>query len=121
MSVCILVVDDLVLMCQMVLFVFILAGFIVEEVEDGVIVFGWVKGQCFNVVVIDVNMFNMDGILLICELCQLVDYKFMLMLMLIIELVVDKKFEGKVVGVIGWLVKLFNFEQLVVIVQKVFG
>lgn len=55
-------------------------------------------------------MLVMDGIILICELCSLFNYKFMLLLMFIIELGLDKKIEGKVVGVIGWIVKFFNLE-----------
>ena len=121
MSARILVVDDSASMRQMVAFALSSAGFSVDEAEDGQVALGRAQGQKFNAVVTDVNMPNMDGISLIRALRGLPDYKFMSMLMLIIESAADKKAEGKAAGATGWLVKPFNPEQLVATVQKVLG
>lgn len=66
-------------------------------------------------------MLNMDGIMLIKFLWGMVSYKVVLIIVFIIEVGDVLKVQGKVVGVMGWMVKFFDFFKLFVIVFKVLG
>ncbi len=102
----ILAVDDSPSMRQMVAYTLRDAGFDVEEAE-------------YSLVLADVNMPNMDGITLVRELRGLDSYKFTPLLILTTEAGADKKAEGKQAGATGWLVKPFNPDQLISVVQRV--
>lgn len=115
----ILIVDDLVFICQMLSFILKFVGYEVDEVVDGKEGFGKVQSKSYSLVFIDQNMLNMDGLLLICSLCNLVGYCSVLIFMLIIELSDVMKQQGCSVGVIGWLVKLFDLLKLFEVMCKV--
>ncbi len=115
----ILTVDDSASMRQMVTFTLKKAGFEVEAAKDGVEALEIAKNTGFDVVISDVNMPNMDGITLIKELRSLPKYKFVPMLMLTTESGMDKKMEGKAAGATGWIVKPFNPDQLLAVINKV--
>ncbi len=115
----ILAVDDSASMRQMVVFTLKKAGYEVVDAKDGVEALEIARGQSFDAVISDVNMPNMDGITLIRNLRTLPAYKFTPMLMLTTESGSDKKQEGRAAGATGWIVKPFNPEQLLAVIQKV--
>ncbi|MFT4925736.1 MAG: two-component system chemotaxis response regulator CheY [Phenylobacterium sp.] len=115
----ILAVDDSASMRQMVVFTLKKAGYEVVDAKDGVEALAIAKGQSFDAVISDVNMPNMDGITLIRSLRGLPAYKFTPMLMLTTESGTEKKHEGRAAGATGWIVKPFNPDQLLAVIQKV--
>ena len=115
----ILAVDDSASMRQMVVFTLKKAGYEVVDAKDGVEALEIAKGQSFDAVISDVNMPNMDGITLIKNLRTLPTYKFTPMLMLTTESGTEKKQEGRAAGATGWIVKPFNPDQLLAVIQKV--
>jgi len=74
-----------------------------------------------DVLLLDINMPNMNGIELVKELRQLADYKFVPVLMLTTESAGDVKAQGKQAGATGWIVKPFNPEQLLSTIKRVLG
>lgn len=66
-------------------------------------------------------MFCMDGLILIVKLWGLGSYLWIFIVMLIIEVGGDMKVKGKVVGVIGWMVKFFDFNKLFDVIKCVLG
>ena len=114
-----LTVDDSKTMRDMVTFTLKGAGFEVIEAEDGKHALTVLNGSKVDVIITDLNMPNMNGIELIRALRADTNYKFTPILMLTTEADDTKKQEGKAVGATGWLVKPFNPEKLVQVVQKV--
>ena len=114
-----LVVDDSTSMRQMVSFTLSESGFDVIEAGDGKEALANVAGKSVNVVVTDLNMPVMDGMTLIRELRAKPEYKFTPILMLTTESQDSKKKEGRDAGATGWIVKPFNPEQLMQVVNKV--
>lgn len=114
-----LTVDDSKTMRDMVSFTLKNAGFDVVEAEDGKDALGKIGGQKFDVIITDLNMPNMNGFDLIRSLRANPDYKFTPILMLTTEGDDNKKNEGKSAGATGWIVKPFNPEKLVQVVNKV--
>ena len=117
----ILAVDDSASMRQMVSFTLKSAGHNVTEAEDGMIALNKAKTASFDLVITDVNMPNMDGITLIAELRKLPNFKFTPLLMLTTESSTDKKMAGKNAGATGWIVKPFNPDQLLAVINKALG
>ena len=74
-----------------------------------------------DVLLLDINMPNMNGIDLIKSLRQLVAYKFVPIIALTTESQDDKMQEGKAAGATGWIVKPFTSEKLIAIVNKILG
>lgn len=114
-----LVVDDSTSMRQMVSFTLKEAGFDVIEAGNGQEALDNVAGKAVNVVVTDLNMPVMDGMTLIRELRGKPEFKFTPILMLTTESQDTKKQEGRDAGATGWIVKPFNPEQLMQVVNKV--
>jgi len=114
-----LTVDDSKTMRDMVTFTLKGAGFEVIEAEDGKHALTVLNGSKVDVIITDLNMPNMNGIELIKALRADNNYKFTPILMLTTEADDTKKQEGKAVGATGWIVKPFNPEKLVQVVQKV--
>jgi two-component system chemotaxis response regulator CheY len=116
-----LAVDDSASMRQMVTFTLKGAGYNVVEARDGAEALAVAKTTKVDLVLTDINMPNMDGLSLIRALRALPTYKFTPILTLTTESTADKKQEGKAAGATGWIVKPFNPEQLLAVVQKVLG
>ena len=114
-----LTVDDSKTMRDTVTFTLKGAGFEVIEAEDGKHALTVLNGSKVDVIITDLNMPNMNGIELIKALRADNNYKFTPILMLTTEADDTKKQEGKSVGATGWIVKPFNPEKLVQVVQKV--
>ena len=117
----VLTVDDSRTMREMVSFTLKNAGYDVIEAEDGKHALSVLGGQAIDVVITDLNMPNMNGIELIRELRTQQNYKYTPILMLTTESDDTKKQEGKAAGSTGWIVKPFNPEKLLQVVQKVGG
>lgn len=114
-----LTVDDSKTMREMVSFTLKSAGFEVHEAEDGVQAVNLLAGNKVDVVITDLNMPNMNGIELIRKLRADPNHRTTPILMLTTEADGAKKEEGKAAGATGWIVKPFQPEKLVAVVQKV--
>ncbi|OYP39136.1 response regulator [Rhodopirellula sp. MGV] len=114
-----LVVDDSTSMRQMVSFTLRDSGFDVIEAGNGEEALKNVAGKDVKVVVTDLNMPVMDGMTLIRRLRADAKYKFTPILMLTTESQDSKKQEGRAAGATGWIVKPFNPEQLMQVINKV--
>ena len=114
----ILTVDDSASVRQMVSFTLRTVGYEVTEAVDGKD--GLVKAERgkFDLIITDLNMPIMDGIQLITALRKLPGYSFVPILMLSTEYQAEKKDAGRKAGATGWIVKPFNADQLVAVVQK---
>jgi two-component system, chemotaxis family, chemotaxis protein CheY len=119
MSKTILAVDDSKTMRDMVSFTLKGAGYTVEEAVDGKDGLSKAGGKSYSLVITDINMPNMDGIALIKELRKIGAYKSTPILVLTTESEESKRTAGKDAGATGWIVKPFNPEKLVQVVQKV--
>lgn len=116
-----LTVDDSKTMRDMVSFTLKGAGFEIIEAEDGQQALDRLGSAAVDVVVTDLNMPVMNGFDLIRALRAKDQYKFTPILMLTTEGDDSKKAEGKAAGATGWVVKPFNPEKLVQVVNKVCG
>lgn len=115
----ILVVDDSNTMRQMVRFTLVSVKHTVAEAENGVQALKRAQEEKFDLIIADVNMPEMDGIDLVKALRALPAFKFTPILMLTTESHVDKKQQGKAAGATGWIVKPFNPEALLNVLNKV--
>lgn len=114
----ILTVDDSASIRQMVNFTLTKAGYAVAEAVDGKDGLGKIAAGKFDLIITDLNMPNMDGIQMIAAVRKLPNYSFVPILMLSTESQAEKKDAGRKAGATGWIVKPFNAEQLVSVVQK---
>ena len=114
-----LTVDDSKTIREMVSFTLKNEGFEVIEAEDGKDAISVLSGKDVQVIITDLNMPNMDGLELIRTLRADPKYKFTPILMLTTEGDASKKEQGKDAGATGWIVKPFNPEKLIQVVNKV--
>jgi two-component system chemotaxis response regulator CheY len=114
-----LTVDDSKTIREMVSFTLKNEGFEVIEAEDGKHAISVLGGREVNLIITDLNMPNMDGLELIKNLRADPKYKFTPILMLTTEGDANKKQQGKDAGATGWIVKPFNPEKLIQVVNKV--
>ncbi len=117
----IMTVDDTATMRQMISFTLSSVGHHVVQAVNGEEALKLAQQAKLDLVIADVNMPVMDGISLIKSLRQLPDYRFTPILMLTTESQDSKRQEGKAAGATGWIVKPFNPEQLINVVNKVLG
>jgi two-component system chemotaxis response regulator CheY len=114
----VLTVDDSGSVRQMVSFTLKKAGYDVVEAVDGGDGIAKASSDKFDLIITDLNMPNVDGIQLITAVRKLPGYSFVPILMLSTESQAEKKDAGRKAGATGWIVKPFNAEQLVAVVQK---
>jgi two-component system chemotaxis response regulator CheY len=114
----ILTVDDSVSIRQMVGLTLRKAGYEVMEAIDGKDGLAKANLAKFDLIVTDLNMPQMDGIQMIAAVRKLPGYSFIPILMLTTESQAEKKDAGKKAGATGWIVKPFNEEQLIAVIQK---
>jgi two-component system chemotaxis response regulator CheY len=114
----VLTVDDSASVRQMVSFTLRNAGYGVAEAGNGREGLEKARGQKFELVITDLNMPEMDGIEMIQGMRQLPGYSFTPILMLTTESQAEKKDAGRKAGATGWIVKPFQAEQLIAVVQK---
>jgi len=106
-------------MREMVSFTLKSADHTVVVAVDGVDALEKAKQTDADLVITDINMPRMDGIQLIQELRELPNYRFTPLLVLTTESGEDKKNQGKAAGATGWLVKPFDPDQLLAVVNRV--
>ena len=114
----ILTVDDSSSVRQMVSFTLRAVGYEVTEAVDGKDGLAKVEREKFDLIITDLNMPNVDGIQLITAVRKMTGYSFVPILMLSTESQAEKKDAGRKAGATGWIVKPFNADQLVAVVQK---
>ncbi len=117
----VLTVDDSRTMRDMVTFTLKNAGYDVLEAADGQQAMTAIAGKKVDLVITDLNMPVMDGLTLIRKLRAIPTHRTLPILMLTTEADDKKKAEGRAAGATGWIVKPFNPEKLVSVVQKVCG
>ena len=115
----ILAVDDSASMRQMVSFTLKSAGYNVVEAVDGQDAFEKAQGRSFDLVLTDQNMPRMDGISLTKKLRETAQFKTPPILMLTTESSDQMKQAGRAAGATGWLVKPFDPNKLIEVIQKV--
>ncbi len=114
----ILTVDDSASIRQMVSFTLRNAGYEVVEAVDGKDGLGKANSEKFDLIVTDLNMPNMDGTQMIAAVRKLPACAFIPILMLTTESQAEKKDAARKAGATGWIVKPFNAEQLIAVIQK---
>ena len=115
----ILIVDDSVTMRQMVRMTLSRTGHEVVEAVDGAKGLAKASSESFDLVLSDINMPIMNGLDLVRSLRKLPKYKFTPIVLVTTESQAQKKQEGKAAGATGWIVKPFEPEQLLAVVNKV--
>ena len=115
----ILAVDDSASMRQMVSFTLKSAGYNVVEAVDGQDAFEKAGGRSFDLVLTDQNMPRMDGISLTKKLRETAQFKTTPILILTTESSDQMKQAGRAAGATGWLVKPFDPNKLIEVIQKV--
>ncbi|MBC8087973.1 MAG: response regulator [Phycisphaerae bacterium] len=114
-----LVVDDSASMRQMVSFTLRDAGFTVTEAKDGADALRLLDAAAPRIVITDLNMPVMNGIELIRQIRARPSFKFTPILMLTTESTDAVKAQGRAAGATGWIVKPFDPQKLVQVVNKV--
>ena len=114
----ILAVDDSSSIREMVGFTLRKAGYEVVEAVDGKDGLSKVNHGKFDLIITDLNMPNVDGIQLITAVRKLPGCSFIPILMLTTESQAEKKDAGRKAGATGWIVKPFNADQLIAVIQK---
>lgn len=117
-----LIVDDSNSMRQMVGFALKSAGFEVIEGSNGQEALDRLTaapGGRVDLIVTDLNMPIMDGLTFIRNARTRPACRFTPILMLTTESQDSKKAEGKAAGATGWIVKPFQPDQLLKVIQKV--
>ncbi|MGA1876787.1 response regulator [Azospirillum sp. 11R-A] len=117
----VMTVDDSRTMRDMVSFTLRGAGYDVVEAADGQQAMSAIATNKVDLVITDLNMPVMDGLTLIRRLRAIPAHRTLPILMLTTEADESKKAEGRAAGATGWIVKPFNPDKLVSVVQKVCG
>ncbi len=115
----ILAVDDSPSMRKMVSFTLAGAGYKVVEAVDGMDALEKAEAQHIDLVLADQNMPRLDGIGLTRRLREHPRFKNTPILILTTESSDQMKQAGKAAGATGWLVKPFDPNRLIEVLQKV--
>lgn len=114
-------VDDSASVRQMVKLTLSGAGYEVIQANDGSEGLARARDTVVDMVVTDLNMPNMNGLTLICELRKLPAYKGVPILFLTTESDEEMKKQAKAAGATGWITKPFQQDQLVAVIKRVLG
>ncbi len=117
----VMTVDDSKTMRDMVAYTLRGAGFDVVTAEDGRQALNLLANCAADMVITDLNMPVMDGVALIRALRADAKFRALPILMLTTESDSSKKNVGREAGATGWIVKPFNPEKLVDIVNRLCG
>lgn len=117
----VITVDDSSAIRLMISFTLRTAGHEVIQAADGQEALSQLKMRGVDLVITDVHMPQMDGIELTRQLRKLDLHKSTPILLLTTESDPAMKAKGKEAGATGWLVKPFQQEQLLAVVNKVFA
>ena len=95
------------------------AGFEVLQAEDGRQGLEILAREAVDVVITDINMPVMDGIAFIRQVRGSGKYQSLPILILTTETSEDKRQQGKAAGGTGWIVKPFDPEKLISVINRV--
>lgn len=115
----IMAVDDSASIRQMLAITLKNAGCNVVEAVDGQDALDKLDGSPVHMLICDVNMPNMDGIELVRRVRAHPAYQAIPIVLLTTESEDAKTNEGKSAGATGWIVKPFQPDQLLSVVEKV--
>ena len=115
----ILTIDDSKTMRDMLLVTLERAGYEVIQAKDGQDGLDKLAANGADVIITDINMPVMDGIAFIKACRAKPSYAATPILTLTTESSNEKKAEGRAAGATGWIVKPFNPEKLLRVVEKV--
>lgn len=116
----IFIVDDSITMLTNIRITLEKNGYDVEQAVNGVEAIEKLKNVGkVDAIITDLNMPRMDGITLIRELRCVSHYRFTPIIMLTTESQATKKEEGKRAGATGWIVKPFQPDQLLAVLDRV--
>jgi two-component system chemotaxis response regulator CheY len=115
----ILVVDDSKSMRDVIAFTICAEGYECELANNGVMALQLAQNKHFDLILTDINMPVMNGITLTGELRKLPGYKHTPILILTTECSSSMKKQGRGVGATGWIIKPFNGEKLIDVIEKV--
>ncbi|PCJ44398.1 MAG: response regulator [Alphaproteobacteria bacterium] len=116
-----LTIDDSKTMRDMIAFTLKNAGFDITEAENGQLGLDQINDAPFDVIITDINMPVMDGITFTREARKRPGARTVPILILTTESGADIKNQGREAGATGWIVKPFNPEKLLQVVEKVCG
>jgi two-component system chemotaxis response regulator CheY len=109
----ILYVDDSATVREMVeTFLYELGFLNIQGAEDGVEALSLCEEDEFDFIITDINMPNMDGITLITQLREKLDYASIPIMVLTTEYSKQMKEKGKRAGATSWIVKPFDLTLL---------
>lgn len=114
----ILAVDDSRTMRSMVMAALVGAGFVVEVAEDGVDGLEKLEAAGPDLIITDINMPRMDGFGFIEGVRKLAKWKTVPILVLTTEAGDTLKARARDAGATGWIVKPFDEEKLVSVIQR---
>jgi two-component system chemotaxis response regulator CheY len=114
----ILFVDDHASIRELVKDVLTQKGFDVLLSNDGEDAIKLFDGRNIDLLITDLHMEKMNGIELTKEIRKNSDYKHIPIVVLTTESQVEKKIEAKNAGATGWIVKPFDAENLLKVVNK---
>ena len=89
--------------------------------ENGAVGLDMAKQSHFDLIISDINMPVMNGFELLEALRKQDEYKFTPILMLTTEASAEMKEQGKQSGATGWLIKPFDPEKLLKVIERVLG
>jgi len=115
----VLTVDDSRTMLAMLHHTLSGAGYEVLQAEDGQKGLDVLKGETVDVVITDINMPVMDGIEFIKNVRASGAYQSLPILILTTETSQEKRDQGRAAGGTGWIVKPFDPEKLISVLQRV--
>lgn len=116
-----LTIDDSRTIREMVSFTLKNVGFDIFEAEDGLKAIEVLSTVKPDIIITDLNMPNMNGVELIRHIRSNLGIKTVPILMLTTEYTEEKKNAGREAGATGWIVKPFDPEKLIQVVQKICG
>ncbi|MDE2483482.1 MAG: response regulator [bacterium] len=117
----ILTVDDSPSVRQMVSYTVRSAGYDVIEAKDGAEALELAQGRSFDMVLTDQNMPRLDGFGLIGQLRNDPRFSATPIIMLTTEASDEMKARGKAVRATGWMVKPFDPDTLLAVIQRLIG
>jgi two-component system, chemotaxis family, chemotaxis protein CheY len=115
----ILIVDDSSSVRDLITFTLETAGYKVLRGIDGNDALKYLTNTDIDLVITDLHMPKLDGIGLIKEIRSRPKYQFVPILVLTTETQIAKKQNARTAGATGWIIKPFDQDQLLNVVQKV--
>ena len=113
----ILIVDDSKTTRQVLNFSLTDAGFKITEAVDGLDAMHFLEKEQFDLLISDLKMPRMDGLELTRKVRTMDQYKYTPIIILTTECADEKKQEGKQAGASCWIVKPFQPEQLLQVIN----